>query len=619
MINGRAAWFVLFLALAVGTSGCGGGGGISGTFAVTGMVADAEGQGVAGITLTAGSVTTTTGPDGRYTFSGLRGSAVIVPEPEEEALFYPQQQTASQGGGELENFVRVETQAVDEPQQVPEHGILAYPGMMLDAPDEAAATVTISAVDEPPHTSGMTTAGSVYAFVWAEPPTSSVQLRFPAPGDDQGNLGIFYLPQGAEEWVYVDSDVRDGYLHGWADAFSYYGVFEAPQAGAPEADPASGEVVIGSEIHLEAEDNAIIHFTTDGQKPTQDSPVYDPNTPLIMGEDDWTIKALAVLANHRSSPVSVFDYRAVPPESDDPEDVEHDPERSYAAGGYHFKLLYVPGGGVPDSSSMWTPHARHIYLAETLVTYELWDIVFRWAEDNGYTFVNSGRQGGAHTRDAWGNVVPEDPVGTAQHPVTTISWRDAIVWCNALSEMVGLPPVYHNKDDEILRSSDLTDEDLRDLRRHQTDGFQLPPSTAWESAARYRDEDDERADTIDFGERKWTPEDYASGAMASVDDEEASAEVAWFGTGFMDFDATTQPVAQLLPNELGLYDMSGLVWEWTSTFVQDSVWYGRRDYVARGGSWQFGVTSTQVGFRTYSLASTATLPDLGLRVSQAIH
>lgn len=41
-----------------------------------------------------------------------------------------------------------------------------------------------------------------------------------------------------------------------------------------------------------------------------------------------------------------------------------------------------------------------------------------------------------------------------------------------------------------------------------------------------------------------------------------SAEVAWTA---IDYDATLNEVAQLLPNELGLYDMSGNVEEWTSS------------------------------------------------------
>ena len=100
---------------------------------------------------------------------------------------------------------------------------------------------------------------------------------------------------------------------------------------------------------------------------------------------------------------------------------------TYTADGVSFNMVYVPGGltfptGLLDdgiatvSSSYW--------IGETEVTWELWSKVKTWAENNAsnlYTFANPGVMG-----DGTGDNVT--------HPVTTVNWRDAMAWTNALTE-----------------------------------------------------------------------------------------------------------------------------------------------------------------------------------------
>ena len=86
--------------------------------------------------------------------------------------------------------------------------------------------------------------------------------------------------------------------------------------------------------------------------------------------------------------------------------------------------------------------------------------------------------------------------------------------------------------------------------------------------------------------------------------------MAWYDGNSGD---TTHPVGQKGANELGLYDMSGNVWEWCTDRYQDS--YNRlantdpngasegSHRVDRGGSWSFGTSLCRVASRNYDTPS----------------
>lgn len=244
--------------------------------------------------------------------------------------------------------------------------------------------------------------------------------------------------------------------------------------------------------------------------------------------------------------------------------------------------------GIDDSGEATVNH--DFWIAETPVHYELWYLVRIWAEENGYSFANTGMEGsttkgGEHP---YYNNIGKPPTEAKREPVTMVSWYDSIVWCNALSEMLGYDPVYMFEDSqgyrEIVRNA--TKIDHLHVEEREKNGFRLPTSNEWELAARYKGSNrSHRAIEYPGGSGNyWTPGNYASGATANVNNTAASQKVSWYRVN------STQDVGQKPPsgNLLGLYDMSGNVWEWCST----------RDgptRIRRGGSWNNSVNLMQVG------------------------
>jgi formylglycine-generating enzyme required for sulfatase activity len=130
-------------------------------------------------------------------------------------------------------------------------------------------------------------------------------------------------------------------------------------------------------------------------------------------------------------------------------------------------------------------------------------------------------------------------------PVILVTWYTAAQYCRWLSEREGLaedqmcyPPV---EEVEKVKQSNLTTEEHTDLLiaagyLHRT-GYRLPAEAEWEYAAR-------------SGSEAARP--YGAG-------DELLRHYGWYMANSRD---TTHPVGQLKPNDLGLFDILGNVWEW---------------------------------------------------------
>ncbi|MCL2846018.1 MAG: SUMF1/EgtB/PvdO family nonheme iron enzyme [Chitinivibrionia bacterium] len=107
-------------------------------------------------------------------------------------------------------------------------------------------------------------------------------------------------------------------------------------------------------------------------------------------------------------------------------------------------------------------------------------------------------------------------------------------------------------------------------------GARLPTEYEWEFAARGGNQRQGNNGGVDY---IWAGSNTAN-------------EVAWHN---QNSGGQTHPVGGLSPNELGIYDMSGNVWEWTN-----SIWSGSHR-VIRGSNWGNYAAIARVALRSHSV------------------
>ncbi|GHV83850.1 hypothetical protein AGMMS50212_11900 [Spirochaetia bacterium] len=147
-------------------------------------------------------------------------------------------------------------------------------------------------------------------------------------------------------------------------------------------------------------------------------------------------------------------------------------------------------------------------------------------------------------------------------PVENVSWYEAVEYCNKLSLKEGLKPAYSGSGNDIVCN-------------FKASGYRLPTEAEWEYAAKGGNED-----TMTY--------EYSGSNNADA--------VAWY---YSNSGERTHDVGTKAPNSLGLYDMSGNVWEWCWDWYGDYSMVEQTDpsgaasgsaRVVRGGGWRDGAS-----------------------------
>ena len=205
---------------------------------------------------------------------------------------------------------------------------------------------------------------------------------------------------------------------------------------------------------------------------------------------------------------------------------------------------------------------------------------------------------------------PKKGQGDANIPITSISWQEAVAYCNWLSKKEKLQLFY-----------EITNGRVNDFNAN-ADGYRLLSEAEWEWLAR---KSGKTKQTI----FSWGNETIIPSNTANIADETAKGQVTFYVPNYNDGYVNVAPVGSFNRELSGLYDMSGNVSEWvhdvylvmppmTNTTVRNPMGEQRgQSHVIKGANFRSGsITMLRPAFRE---GLTAGRDDVGFRIGRYLY